>query len=122
MHRRLPGSEFFAAAYQASSFYCANPAGNGGSTTSKLVPRGTAFHAPWTKNIDLGAQFNLPGALRRSSIRLDVFNVLNSKAKVDFVEFGENDDGSLRSDYGFVSGYQAPRSARITWSLRLGRR
>lgn len=117
-----PDPNNFAAAYSSASFYCANPIGNGGSVTSKLVPRGTAFHAPWSKNIDLGVHVNLPGALSRSTINLDVFNVLNTKGKVDFVEFGENDDGTLRKDYGFVTGFQAPRSARITWALRLGGR
>jgi hypothetical protein len=51
---------------------------------------------------------------------VDVFNVLNSGAALDFVEFGENDDGSLRDDYRLVSGYQAPRSVRFTWALRFG--
>jgi hypothetical protein len=110
----------FAAAYGAASFFCANPLGNGGSDESVQVNRGTAFKGKWFKNVDLGAQFQLPGALDRSSFRVDVFNVLNSSAKLDYVEFGENDDGSLRADYRLVSGYQAPRSVRFTWALRFG--
>jgi hypothetical protein len=110
----------FAAAYGAASFFCANPRGNGGSEESVQVNRGTAFKGKWFKNVDLGAQFQLPGALDRSSFRVDVFNVLNSGAALDFVEFGENDDGSLRDDYRLVSGYQAPRSVRFTWALRFG--
>ena len=111
-------TDFYASQYQAASFFCANPLGNGGSTTSTLVPRGSAFKGKWLKNIDFGAQFNLPKALGRSSFRVDVFNVFNSKSQLDFGEFGENDDGSVRSDYRLVSGYQAPRSVRLTWALR----
>ena len=137
-----PDARNFAAAYSSASFYCSQPSVASGRTAvpqlddngdpvlnsagvpqvSYLVNRGTAFHAPWSKNIDLGAHINLPGALHNSTISLDVFNVLNSKAKVDFVEFGENDDGSLRKDYGFVTGFQAPRAARLTWALRFGGR
>lgn len=114
------GRQGFASLYGASSFYCANPAGNGGNTTSTLVTRGSAFKSEWLKNFDLGIQFKLGETLGNSSIRVDVFNVFNWKSKTDFVEFGESDDGSLRSDYGLVSGYQAPRSVRFTWAMRFG--
>ena len=137
-----PDARNFAAAYSSASFYCSQPSAASGRTAvpqlddngvpvlngagvpqvSYLVNRGTAFHAPWTKKIDLGVHINLPGALSASTISLNVFNVLNSKGKVDFVEFGENDDGSLRKDYGFVTGFQAPRAAQLTWALRFGGR
>ncbi|BDD67640.1 membrane protein [Sphingobium sp. TA15] len=110
----------FAQGYQAASFYCANPAGNGGSTDSTLVPRGSSFKGNWFKNVDLGIQFQLPKELGRSSFRVDVFNIFNWKSKLDYVEFGENDDGSLRDDFRFVTGYQAPRAVRFTWALRFG--
>ena len=118
-----------ASQYGASSFYCRNPKGNANGTpytdpitgeTSVLVPRGTAFKSPWSKNLDLGVQFKLGETLGDSSLRVDVFNVFNWKSKTDFVEFGESDDRSLRSDYGLVTGYQAPRSVRITWAMRFG--
>lgn len=110
----------FAQGYQSASFYCANPLGNGGSDTSTLVPRGSAFKSPWSKNLDLGFQFKLGETLGNSSFRVDVFNVFNWKSKTDFVEFGENDDGSLRQDYRLPTGYQAPRSVRFTWAMRFG--
>jgi Carboxypeptidase regulatory-like domain len=113
-------TDAFASQYGAASFYCANPLGNGGSATSTLVPRGSAFKGEWTKNFDLGLQFQMPKDLGNSSIRFDIFNLFNAKAKSDFVEFGENDDGTLRQDYRLVSGYQSPRSARITWTSRFG--
>jgi hypothetical protein len=113
-------TDTFAGGYGAASFYCSNPLGNGGSTTSTLVPRGSAFKSDWFKNLDLGVQFQLPKALVNSSIRFDVFNVFNWKTKTDFVEFGEFDSGAVRDDYRLVTGYQAPRSARITWTTRFG--
>ena len=113
-------TDAFAAGYGAASFYCRNPLGNGGSAASTLVARGSAFKGNWNKNVDLGFQFDLPQELGKSNIRIDVFNVFNSKSKLDFVEFGENDDTSLRSDYKLVTGYQAPRGVRFTWALRFG--
>ena len=113
-------TDVFAQAYQAASFYCRNPLGNGGSTNSVLVPRGSAFKGKWTTNLDLGAQFNLPASLGRSSIRVDVFNVFNSNRPNDFIEFGENDNGAIRPDYRLASGYQSPRSVRLTLALRFG--
>ncbi|GAA4007654.1 TonB-dependent receptor [Sphingomonas swuensis] len=110
----------FAPAYGAASFYCSNPLGNGGSTDSVIVPRGSAFKGKWLRNLDLGVQFQLPAYLGRSSFRVDVFNVLNWASKTDYIEFGENDDGSVRPDYKLVSGYQSPRSVRLTWALRFG--
>jgi hypothetical protein len=120
----------FAAAYGAASFYCSVPevadraetsVENSAGGTSYLIPRGRAFKGDWLKNIDLGAQVQLSGALRRSSFRVDVFNVFNWKSKVDFVEFGESDfEYTPRSDYGLVTGYQAPRSVRFTFAMRFG--
>jgi hypothetical protein len=111
-------TDAFAQGYGAASFFCANPLGNGGSNTSVLVPRGSAFKSDWTKNLDLGIQF--PLGIGNSSFRVDVFNVFNSRAKTDLVEFGEQDSGALRRDYKFVSGYQSPRSVRFTLAMRFG--
>ncbi|WP_062341889.1 TonB-dependent receptor [Novosphingobium sp. CCH12-A3] len=113
-------SDFFASQYGAASFYCANPKGNGGSTDSVLVPRGTAFKSDWNKNLDLGFQFELGEALANSNFRVDVFNVFNWKSKTDFVEFGETDSGAIRSDYRLPTGFQAPRQVRFTWTMRFG--
>lgn len=113
-------TDYFASQYGAASFYCANPLGNGGSEESTLVPRGSAFKSEWSKNLDLGLQFQLPKMLGNSSFRIDVFNLFNWKQKLDYVEFGEDDSGALRSDYKLVTGYQAPRSVRLTYALRFG--
>jgi hypothetical protein len=113
-------TDAFAAQYGAASFFCANPLGNGGSNTSKLVPRGTAFKSDWLKNLDMGFQFKLGESLGDSNFRVDVFNVFNWKSKTDFVEFGETDSGAIRADYRLPTGYQAPRQVRFTWTMRFG--
>lgn len=113
-------TDAFAAGYGAASFFCANPLGNGGSTDSKLVPRGSAFKSEWFKNLDMGFQFKLGESLGDSNFRVDVFNVFNWKSKTDFVEFGETDSGALRADYRLPTGFQAPRQVRFTWTMRFG--
>lgn len=120
----------FAAAYGAASFYCSVPEvadqaegefTNSDGGTSYLVKRGNAFKGKWLKNLDLGAQFQLPAALGRSSFRIDVFNLFNWKSKLDYQEFGESDFVyEPRTDYGLVTGYQAPRRVQFTWALRFG--
>jgi hypothetical protein len=125
-----PDSGNFAAAYGAASFWCSVPSvadqagdtrANDGGGTSFLVPRGRAFEGKWLKNVDLGIQFQLPEPLGRSSFRIDVFNVFNWKSELDYVEFGESDfQYTPRSDYGLVTGYQAPRSVRFTLAMRFG--
>lgn len=115
--------------YGPATFWSANPlcadkavqtmTGAGGRTYY-LVPRGTAFKGEWLKNVDLGVQFQLPGVLSNSSVRVDVFNLFDWKSKIDFVEFGDEGDRSARVDYGFVTGYQAPRAVRLTWAMRFG--
>ncbi|MEZ0495340.1 TonB-dependent receptor domain-containing protein [Sphingomonas sp. IW22] len=117
----------FAAAYQDASFYCAQPQFNdrpaftdpATGRVSYLVDRGTAFESDWRKQIDVNAQVDIP-ELPGSFFSIDVFNVFNWKSKVDYQEFGELSDASLNERYGEVLGYQAPRSVRLTFGVRLG--
>lgn len=119
----------FAAAYQDASFYCGQPqfadrptfTDPGSGRTSYLVDRGTAFESDWRKQIDLNVQYDL-AALPGSFFSVDVFNVFNWKSKVDYDEFGDLPDASLNEQYGQVLGYQAPRSVRLTFGVRLGER
>jgi hypothetical protein len=133
---RYFNSEDPAVGYQDASFYCAQPefAGRGvvvdparpvpdGSTTpgreTYLVNRGSAFKSNWLKVLNANIQYDiadLPG----SFVSVDVFNILNWKSKVDYNEFGENPDATLNSQYRSVTGYQAPRSVRISFGIRLG--
>jgi len=116
-----------AADYQDATFYCAQPAfadrqqfvdpATGRPTF--LVNRGSAFKSNWRKVVNANIQYDiadLPG----SFVSVDVFNILNWKSKVDYNEFGENADGTLNSQYRNVTGYQPPRSVRVTFGIRLG--
>jgi len=116
-----------AADYQDASFYCAQPAFSdrqqfvdpATGRPTFLVNRGSAFKSNWRKIVNANIQYDiadLPG----SFVSVDVFNVLNWKSKVDYNEFGENADGTLNSQYRNVTGYQAPRSVRISFGIRLG--
>ena len=122
-------SSTFEYSYGAASFYCLQPefGGNPNATPgsgqgSVLVPRSSAFESDWNKRIDLGVRFDLlPLAnIGNSYFRIDVFNVFDWESKLDFNEFGDIDYGDANPNYGFVRGYQAPRSVRFTLALRYG--
>lgn len=118
----------FASQYFVASYYCSQPrfndrpAFNDPTTpgrTSYLVDRGTAFKSDWRKQIDLNVQYDI-AELPGSFFSVDVFNIFNWKSKLDFNEEGENDDLTLNTQYSQVTGYQAPRSVRLTFGVRLG--
>lgn len=105
--------------YGAASRYC--PLADGAISEANAiveVPRGTGFHTDWVKTLDLTAGFTLPTDAFNAVLRLDVFNVFNSKGVIDANEFGTNDDGSVRTDYQAATTYQSPRSARVQLQLR----
>jgi hypothetical protein len=80
-----------------------------------LSPRGTAQKSQWVKNIDLSARYNVnfpTGQL--VTLRIDVFNVLNSHAVQDRYEIGDLDDAFTPDpNFGQPRLYQAPRSVRL---------
>jgi outer membrane receptor protein involved in Fe transport len=83
------------------------------------VPRGTAFTGDWLTQIDVSAIVHIPLPRKvDASIRLDVFNLFNSKAVTSYNNFGELSDGSANPDYRSPVNYQSPRSVRLT--ARLG--
>ena len=121
-------SSNFAFSYGAASYYCQQPVAgaqefdNFLGTTSYLVPRGTAFKSDWNKRIDLRASFKFGEmiGLEDSYFAIDVFNVFNSKAELDFNEFGDVSFSGPNPDYQKVLGYQAPHSVRFSLALRYG--
>ena len=110
----------FAYWYGAASWYC------GGQPT----PRGKSMKTDWTKTVDLTMSFTpsiseqMPGDL---TLRVDVFNVLNSASIRDRWEFGDQGFTSDLAfggttlpepdpDYSKPTSYQAPRSVRLSAS------
>jgi hypothetical protein len=79
----------------------------------QIVQRGTAFESEWLYVLNLDAAIRVPTDVFDATIRLSVFNVLNTKQKIDFVETGTLGSGAPRIDYRQVNLYQAPRSVRV---------
>ena len=114
--------------YRAASYYCRQPEFGGdpttpvgGGTGSVLVPRGSAFESEWNKRVDLSLTFkpfedDLPG----SRFTVDIFNVFNWKSELDYREIGDIYRAGVDPNYKKVTGYQAPRSVRLTWAMRFG--
>lgn len=119
----------FAALYGAAGYYCnvdaegnvittgtvGNPTGSptGTGTAPTLTPRGTVFQSDWTKELNLTASFKVPTDAFNASLRFDVFNVLNSKSKLDFEERGTLNSGQPRNTFGLPSAFQRPRYVRV---------
>ncbi|GGO91320.1 TonB-dependent receptor-like protein [Stakelama pacifica] len=97
----------YANTYHGYGFYC----------QGKLVPRGTAFKGDWRTEFNFSAAARLPLDFVDASIRLDVFNILNSQAVTNYNNFGELSDGSTNSDYRSPNAYQTPRYVRLTASI-----
>ncbi len=105
----VPASvDAYANSYHGYSYYC----------NDTLVPRGSAFNGDWRAQVDVSAVVHLPLPKQfDASIRLDVFNVLNSKAVTSFNEFGQLSDDSPNSNYRKPVAYQSPRYARLQFRL-----
>ena len=122
----------FAYQYANSSWFC-DLDGNG---TLEPSPRGSQFESDWLKNVDLTFSYDLGDLLNVPGdalvLRADVFNVFDFQSELDFNEFGTLGDivaggfigvdpnlpSSLNPNYGKVTGYQAPRSVRLSVSYR----
>lgn len=99
----------YANTYHGYGYYC----------RGQLIPRGTAFNGDWRSQVDVSAVVHLPLPYKvDASVRLDIFNIFNSKAVTSYNNFGEQGDGSANPDYRSPVNYQAPRSMRLT--ARLG--
>ncbi len=92
--------------YGAAARYC-----NG-----QVVHRGTAFESDWRKEVNLTAQIRVPVDFD-ASVRLDVFNVFNSKAVLEAQEFGDLASGAIDPNYRAPLTYAAPRYARIQFRV-----
>ena len=127
----------FAAAYGSASYYCTIPdlggtaVPNSAGGTSYLINRGEGPKSDWLKNVDLGVAVDLSkfsdmlgSGFGNSQLRVDVFNVFNSKAVTDLQEFGDraNFVYEPNPNFGKTTGYQAPRSVRLQLAFRFGQK
>lgn len=112
-----------AATYGANGTYCnLNPDGSVRTVPAaagevlpprQIVQRGTGPSGSWIAQLNLDAAIKVPSKLFDATVRISVFNVLNTSGVTDIEERGTLSSGSPRRDYGTVTGYQAPRSVRI---------
>lgn len=107
-----------AAGYQAASRYCYDTA----SSTSKPVPRGSAFDGDWYTNVDLQVRYTVPQLASFMPenglvLRADIFNLFNSSNATQFSEVGDASAGQHEVNYGKVSQYQNPRTVRLGFDL-----
>jgi hypothetical protein len=103
-------TEEFAAAYGNESFYC------GGA----LQPRGSRGRLPWQYKLDLGVEYR-PSYLESFSLKLDVFNLLNSQHASEVIETGERGElGSINQNYRLPSSFQQPRTVRVSANYNFG--
>ena len=83
-----------------------------------MTPRGSVFESDWQTQTNLSLVFKLPTDAFQGDLRVDVFNVFNEKAELDYEERGTLGNGRPRNTYGEVSRYQGPRSIRLQLGLR----
>lgn len=103
----------------AASWYCDAQiaAGNISGTLGQPVGRGTVFNSDWNKRIDLSVAYTIPMESTGGGItlRADVFNAFNFRSKLDFNEFGDEDDiATINYNYRKVTSYQTPRVVRFS--------
>lgn len=126
---RIPTAiDAFGALYGAAGNYCVVDAqGNivtderlplNTNNSGALVPRGTAFKSDWRTQTNLSFVFRLPTEAFQGDFRVDVFNVFNEKAALDFEERGTLGNGRPRNTYQQPTSYQGPRSVRLQLGLR----
>lgn len=126
---RIPSDiDFFAQFYGAAGFYC-NVDSNGEiitdertgvntNTAGALTPRGSVFESDWLTQSNVSLVFRLPTDAFTGDFRVDVFNIFNEDAALDFDETGTLGNGRPDFNYRQVTRYQAPRSVRLQLAVR----
>jgi hypothetical protein len=97
----------------ASSYYCLNDKGQ-----SELHQRGSAGRTPWSGSLDLQVAY-LPRAYKGLSLQADIFNLFNSQKVTEWNEQRDYSrdtvgEGRLNLNYQRPTGFQTPRSVRLT--------
>ena len=88
---------------------------NGGIPDNTVVarPRGTAGRLPWTQSLDVNVAYK-PSWAPGLTMKVDVFNILNSQKVTSVVETAEVRSTGLPSNtYLLPASFQAPRSVRF---------
>ncbi|MFN4115862.1 MAG: hypothetical protein ACK4F7_05085, partial [Inhella sp.] len=101
----------------ASSYYCLDSQ----TRMTKLTQRGSAGRTPWTHQLDLQFAYNTKALGGRLGLTVDLFNVLNRQKATelnevrDYSRAGSNaQPGELNPNYLQPTGFQSPRSVRLS--------
>lgn len=97
--------------YGPSSFYCLDADGE-----QTLTQRGSRGRTPWTMTIDTSLSYQPNWADKRLTLKMDVFNLLNSQKVTKFNQTADRNRASPEFDPEFLNAYsfQAPRSVRLS--------
>jgi len=101
----------------ASAYYCLNDQGD-----SVLVQRGTQGRTPWSYALDLQFAYTPRMTQGKLTLQADIFNVFNSQKATELDEVRDfsrattvvGQPGQLAQNYGQPTGFQTPRSVRLT--------
>ena len=81
----------------------------------KPSPPGAHGRLPWTKEVDLGVQYQPAFAGHKLGFHLDVFNLFNGQAPQNlYAEMYEDKTGTPQPDYGTPYALQPPRYVRMS--------
>lgn len=121
-----------AGAYGAAGFYCVTDSSgaivttgtssvntNVGGTTGRLTPRGSRLESDWLYNLNLDISLRIPTDAFDGTLRLSVFNVLNTHQVTDLQENGTTAAGAPSPLYGLPTTYQnnQPRYVRVQFGV-----
>ncbi|TKR30839.1 TonB-dependent receptor [Luteimonas gilva] len=109
-----PGPVYAPHPYGSSFMRCGTTtAGGANDATVVARPRGTAGRLPWTNQIDLNVAYT-PNWAEGLTLKMDIFNVLNSQKVTSVIETAEvAATGNPSSTYLLPASFQAPRQVRF---------
>lgn len=82
------------------------------------VPRGSFGRTDWISRLDLSLQYSPQWDVADVTFRADVFNILDAAGVTEVYEFAEQSVGVEDTRFLLPTAYQAPRSVRLSASIR----
>ncbi|TKR30840.1 TonB-dependent receptor [Luteimonas gilva] len=108
-----PGPDYVPHQYGGAFMRCGPTTRGGSNDTSVAVPRGTKGRLPWTNQIDLNVAYT-PNWAEGLTLKMDIFNVLNSRKVTSVNEVAEVRATGLPSQtYLLPLTWQQPRQVRF---------
>jgi hypothetical protein len=82
----------------------------------EATPRASQLESDWITQLNASLTYTprIDNLVGRLAFRVDVFNVFDAQSTTDLFEQGEAAGGTIQDTYGQSSGYQRPRSIRLS--------